>query len=90
MKYKVRISKKSKKYLDKLNQDIQDQILSKISQTVNWFNGNSNYLPDVKSLLGEWKGYYRLRVSKYRIIFRIDTDIEILFIEEINKRGDIY
>ena len=33
---------------------------------------------------------YRLRVRKYRILFRMDKEKEILFIDKIDSRGDIY
>lgn len=47
-----------------------------------------NLLPsgDVKKLQG--RNGYRLRVGDYRVIF--DTDGNILFIELIGNRGEIY
>ena len=37
-------------------------------------------------------GRYRLRVGKYRVIYKYltDTEIEILLIMDIGSRGDIY
>ena len=48
---------------------------------------------DIKPLQGYTVKTYRLRVGKYRVIYRYDTDINkqrMLFISEIDSRGDIY
>jgi len=48
---------------------------------------------DIKPLQGYTTKTYRLRVGKYRIIYRYDTDTNeqrILFISDIDSRGDIY
>lgn len=47
---------------------------------------------DIKLMQGFHDGAMRLRVGKYRIIFRYDSygDIEILLILDIGPRGDIY
>jgi len=48
---------------------------------------------DIKQLQGYTMKTYRLRVGKYRIIYRYDTDTNeqrILFISDIDSRGDIY
>ncbi|MDE6620990.1 MAG: type II toxin-antitoxin system RelE/ParE family toxin [Lachnospiraceae bacterium] len=45
-----------------------------------------------KPMQGYKDGRKRLRVGKYRVIYRykIDREIEILLIMEIGSRGDIY
>lgn len=47
---------------------------------------------DVKPMQGYKDGRYRLRVGKYRVLYRYTTDgeVEILIIMEIGSRGDIY
>ena len=48
---------------------------------------------DIKQLQGYATKTYRLRVGKYRIIYRYDFDknnFRILFISDIDSRGDIY
>ena len=44
---------------------------------------------DIKSLQGRYKGFYRLRIGKIRILF-YKKDISILKIHKIGFRGDIY
>jgi len=48
---------------------------------------------DIKLMQNYTIKTYRLRVGKYRIIYRYDTDTNkqcILFISDIDSRGDIY
>ena len=46
----------------------------------------------MKSMNGYKDGRYRLRVGKYRVIYKYlsEYDIEILCIMDIGSRGDIY
>ena len=39
---------------------------------------------------GEWKGFYRLRIGKIRIIFNINFENEQIYIDRIDFRGDVY
>lgn len=43
---------------------------------------------DIKKLKGV--ELYRLRVGDYRIIYRIEEEIKIITIENIDNRGDVY
>lgn len=47
---------------------------------------------DIKPMSGYKDGRYRLRVGKYRVIYKYlnKYDIEILCIMDIGSRGDIY
>jgi len=48
---------------------------------------------DIKPLQGYTKKTYRLRVGKLRIIYRYNIEVnqqQILFVSDINSRGDIY
>ena len=47
---------------------------------------------DIKPMQGFSDGRYRLRVGKYRIIYKfgVEKELEILHIMNIGSRGDIY
>ena len=47
---------------------------------------------DIKPMQGYHDGRQRLRVGKYRVIYRYDIDgtVEVLYIMDIGSRGDIY
>lgn len=46
--------------------------------------------PDVNPMVGEWKGYYRIRVGDMRIIFWLDTQEMTVYVDHIGPRGDVY
>ena len=73
----IKYSKQALKFLQKQDKTTQKRILKAI-----------NLLPlgDVKKLQN--KSGYRLRVGDFRIIF--DKDGNIIFIEKIDNRGQIY
>lgn len=74
---KINYSKQSAKFLSKQDKTTQKRIIEAI-----------NKLPtgDVKKLQG--RPGYRLRVGNFRIIF--DKEGNIVYIEEIDSRGQIY
>lgn len=45
---------------------------------------------DVKKLKGEWKGYFRIRKGRLRIIFSLDTSHRSIYVERVDFRGDAY
>lgn len=45
---------------------------------------------DIKKLQGANPVVYRLRIGKYRVIYKYDDEKNILFIKAIGSRGDIY
>jgi mRNA interferase RelE/StbE len=45
---------------------------------------------DVKKLEGEWRGYFRIRRGRLRIIFAVDKDSSIIYIEKIDTRDSAY
>lgn len=44
---------------------------------------------DITKMEGEWKGYHRLRLGQFRVVFRLaEGNPVVLFIEEIERRGN--
>ncbi len=73
----IHYSKQATKFLSKQNSITQKRIITAINKLPNG---------DVKKLQGRIG--YRLRVRNFRIIF--DLEGNVLFIEEIDNRGQIY
>jgi len=44
----------------------------------------------VQKIKRQWSGYYRIRKGKLRIIFAIEKENKIIFIERIDYRGEVY
>jgi mRNA interferase RelE/StbE len=45
---------------------------------------------DIMKLKGNWEGYYRLRKGKLRIIFEVNKNDKIIYVERIDFRGEVY
>ena len=83
----IRYDKAAAKYL----QGLSPKLRSSIREAIKGLTQNPPK-GDTKPLQGYRDGRYRLRVGKYRVIYRYtkDGEMEILIIMEIGRRGDIY
>ena len=72
----------ARRYLDRLNQPDNGNIKTALRDL-------SKEPPegDIKPLLGK-AGYFRLRVGKYRVLFRYENDT--IFVTNIDPRGQAY
>lgn len=84
---RIEYSRKAVKYINSLDRPTKQRIKKGIEGlTENPPKG------DIKPLKGYSDGKKRLRIGKYRIIYNYlpDGDVEILFIFDVDSRGDIY
>lgn len=84
---RIEYSKKAAKYINALDRPTKQRIKAAIEGlTENPPTG------DIKTLQGFTDGRKRLRVGKYRIIYNYlpNGEIVILYIINIDSRGDIY
>jgi len=92
MNLRIDYSKQSIKFLKKnphlLTIEQVDELIIKAMKRL-LKNENTNI--DLKSLQGDKKGYYRIRVGNVRIIFSfLENQLVVAFVENIGFRGDIY
>lgn len=83
----IRYDKKAKKFIESQDRPTKQRIRNGIiGLTAKPPQG------DIKTMQGYSDGRQRLRIGKYRIIYRYtsDNNIEILHIMDIDSRGDIY
>ena len=84
--FKVVLHKRAARYLQRLSKSqktkIKDQLKELQAEPIN--------KPHVKQMAGDWKGYYRMRSGNTRIIFWIDHANNIIYVDHIGPRGDIY
>jgi mRNA interferase RelE/StbE len=78
--YKIVFDKKAAKYFNNQSEEQRKRLASNISR-----------LPkgDTRQLKG-YKGFYRLRVGEYRVIYTIKHEELLIVILTIGNRGDIY
>ncbi len=90
---KIRFSKRAVKFLNKLSTKEQAKIKQKLRDLISEINNNNN-IPfqklNIKTLSGEWKDYLRMRIGKMRIIFKVYSVENEIFIYDIDYRGNIY
>ena len=82
--YKVKINRKAVSYLRRLEKRQQERVKRKLSLLQ---DGKFEELKVIK-MAGEWEGYMRFRIGKYRVIFRLEKDT--IYVDYIGARGDVY
>lgn len=84
MKYKVKLNKKVNKFLNS-HQIIAISFFLKVKDLSEWKLENL----DIQKL--KWKdNCYRLRIWKYRFLYKIIKDEIFIFFYDANSRWDIY
>ena len=83
----IEYSKKAAKYINALDRPTKQRIKAAIEGLT-----ETPPVGDIKTLQGFTDGRKRLRVGKYRIIYNYlpNGEIVILYIINIDSRGDIY
>lgn len=84
--YRVVVHQRAANYLKRLPQSQKKRIKSVLHDLA---SDPSNY-PNVKSMVGEWAGYRRIRVGNIRIVFWLVVTEKIIYVDHIGPRGDIY
>ena len=83
---KVRVHQKAAKYLQRLPRDNR----ARIKEALKGLETNPLEQAHVKHMVGEWAGYHRIRVGKFRIIFWFDEKEDVIYVDHIGTRGDVY
>lgn len=85
--YDVRIHREALKSYHRLEKELQikvDEAVEKLK--VNPWRRDL----DAKKLHGEYKGYYRLRIGEVRLIYMVDRENSLVFIDALVHRGGAY
>ena len=86
-------SKASLKFLEKLSPKETEKLKDRLAHLLQSIE-TEGIIPfnelDIKSLKGDWKGFFRMRVGKVRVIFTIDLEADELQVYDIDFRGNIY
>lgn len=83
---KVIVHRHAAKYVQRLPKETTERI----KNTLKKLEDNPLENPDVKHMVGEWAGYHRVRVGKMRIIFWFDDKEDVVYVDYIGPRGDVY
>jgi len=86
--WKIKVSSNAEKYIKKLGKKTRKRIIEKLKELENM--ENPLFHSHVKPLVGELKGFYRLKSGKYRIIFALLKKEKIIAVVNITSRGKSY
>lgn len=81
----IRVVPKAQEEIDDLAPTIHGRVIEVIERLENW--------PDVsgvKRLTGGWAGFSRIRTGDYRVIFRVFEARQLIQIERIAHRSEVY
>lgn len=83
----IRFDKKAKKFIEAQDTSTKQRFRKGIEGLT-----QKPPIGDIKMMQGYSDGRCRLRIGKYRIVYRytFDGQIEVLHIMDIDSRGDIY
>jgi mRNA interferase RelE/StbE len=82
----VIVHRNAAKYLQRLPEEIRERI----KKTLKRLEESPLEQSGVKNMVGEWAGYHRIRIGKIRIIFWFDEKEDIVYVDYIGPRGDVY
>jgi len=86
--WRIKVSKQADRFLDV--QNIEDGFIGKyVGLALRKFNREDVNIK-IKKLSGEWEGYYRIRSGKIRIVCAFDFNAKLVFVEEVDFRGNSY
>jgi mRNA interferase RelE/StbE len=71
--------------LEKLTQTVRERVVKKI----NWLAENFDQI-NPQSLTADLAGLFKLRVGDYRLIYEFNREEEIIFIDRVRHRKEVY
>ena len=87
--YKLLIDEKAVKDLSRIDKSMQKFILDSLEAFVKNYE-DIKRTDKVKALKGNLKGFYRLRLRSFRVIYKEYTDKLIIYVVRIAHRKEIY
>ena len=88
MPWQVRLSSTAEKYYTRLTTQTRQRIKKELKDLSHLKNPLEHQ--SVKRLTGDLKGFCRLRIGKYRIVFAILEETHTIAVLNIAPRGDVY
>ena len=84
--YRIVVHKRAANYLRGLSAPERERLKLALAALATDPSGIS----DVKAMAGQWAGYFRMRQGNKRILFWIDRENSIVYVDHIGPRGDVY
>ena len=88
MPWEIRLSSTAEKYYIKLPLTVRKRAQEELEELGSYNNPVEH--PNVKPLTGDLRGFYRLRIGDYRIVFAIIRETKTIAVVNFAPRGDAY
>jgi mRNA interferase RelE/StbE len=71
--------------LEKLTRAVRERIVKKVI----WLSENFEQV-NPQSLTADLSGFFKLRVGDYRVIYEFNREEEVIFIDRVRHRSEVY
>jgi mRNA interferase RelE/StbE len=88
LRWTIKVSSHAERYFNKLDKKLRQRLKKELLVLGDCENPMDH--KDVKPLTGDLKGFYRLRIGGYRVIFSIIREQGIIAVVNIVPRGHAY
>lgn len=92
--YSLAFHPAAKKELDKLDHQTKTYVIQSLSLFIEAYSPEYEtelmHQSKVKKLKGEWKGFYRLRLRNYRVVYEKIHEKLVIHIVRIAHRREVY
>ena len=85
MNYSVEYEPEAISDLEKLTQAVRERVIAKI----NWLAENFDQITS-QPLNADLSGFFKLRVGDYRVIYEVNWEERLIFIDRIGHRREVY
>jgi mRNA interferase RelE/StbE len=83
--WRFELTKEAEEDLEKLDSSVRDRILEKLK----WFRENFEQVTPLP-LGGKWRGFFKLRIGNYRVIYELEKIKKVVTIHCVDRRDKIY
>lgn len=92
MEWKLRIHRKALKFLEEISEEERKRVEEKLNDLLKTLESGAllHTRLDVKKLKGTWEGFFRIRVGRIRVIFKIEIENKEVLVYNIHYRGQAY
>ncbi len=85
MSYSVEYEPEALADLERLTQAVRERVINKIT----WLADNFDQITP-QALTADLSGFFKLRVGDYRVIYEFSRDDEVISIDRIRHRREVY
>lgn len=83
--WSVKFTPEAEEDLARLDTIVQKRVIEKIT----WLKTNFLKIKH-KTLSNKWKGFHKLRIGDWRVVYEVERDLNRIIIHRIERRDKVY